>query len=152
LRAAAVLVLALLIVAPAGCKRSYSVGDAVLVAWEGKDYPAHIIQAEGPAKFKIHYDGYDNVWDETVTRDRIKGFVEGTPPQPDPPAKVRDKALTAAQHNIYKISDHVRVEWHGQIYPATVKAIVGQERYLVGYDGYGPEWNEIVGPPRIQPK
>jgi len=134
------------------CKRTYGVGDHVLVLWEGNEYPAYIIEAPGPAKFRVHYDGYDAVWDEVVPRDRIKGLVEGPVVAPEPPAKVRAKALQAAQSNRYKLNDRVRVEWHGQIYPATVTGIVGQEQYRVRYDGYGPEWDEIVGLSRIQPR
>ena len=71
---------------------------------------------------------------------------------PEPPAKVRAKAIKAAQSNMYKMGERVRVEWHGQIYPAQITGIVGQEKYRVNYDGYGHEWDEIVGLSRIQPK
>ncbi len=136
----------------AGCKRSYAVGDHVMVDWEGNTYPAYVIEAPGPAQFKVHYDGYDTVWDEVIAKDRIRGLVEGPVTPPEPPAKVRAKAMKAAQTNQYKLNDHVRVEWHGQIYPAMITGIVGQEKYRVTYDGYGHEWDEIVGLSRIQPK
>jgi len=136
----------------AACRQSYRVGDHVLVDWEGNTYPAMVMEALGPTKFKVHYDGYDTIWDEGIPRDRIRGLVEGTVIAPEPPAKVRAKAMKAAQNNVYKMGDHVRVEWHGQIYPATVSGIVGQEKYRVSYDGYGHEWDEIVGLSRIQPK
>lgn len=135
-----------------GCKRHYAVGDHVYVEWEGNDYPAVIITVPSPTKYKVHYDGYDDIWDEVVLRDRIKGLVEGTPRHPEPPPKVRAKALQAAQSNTYKMNDRVRVEWHGQLYMATIVGIVGQERYRVRYDGYGEEWNETVGLSRIQPR
>jgi hypothetical protein len=135
-----------------GCKRTYSVGDKVLVEWEGNVYPAVIIEATGPSRYKVHYDGYDTIWDETVTRDRIRGIAEGRVPAPEPPAKVRAKAIQAAQTNVHKIGDRVRVEWHGQIYPAVIIAIVGHEKYQIHYEGYGDEWNETVGLSRIQPK
>lgn len=138
--------------APLGCKRSYGVGDHVLVQWEGNDYPAMIKEVPAPAKFKVHYDGYADIWDEVVPKDRIKGLVEGPVPAPEPPAKVRAKAMQAAQNNRYKLNDRVRVEWHGQIYPGTITGIVGHEQYRVRYDGYGPEWDEIVGLARIQPR
>ena len=141
-----------LLLALTGCPRKYAVGDAVLVEWEGQNYPAKIKEAPSSSKFKVHYDGYDDVWDETIGKDRIKGLVEGTVVQPEPPAKVRAKAIQAAQTNVYKIGDRVRVEWHGQIYPAIISGIVGQERYRIRYDGYGPEWDETVGLSRIQPK
>ncbi len=135
-----------------GCKRTYAVGDHVLAEWEGQVYPAMILQTDGPTKFRVHYDGYDTVWDEVIVKDRLRGFAEGVLPRPEPPAKVRAKALAAAQTNVYKIGDRVRVEWHGQMYPATVLGIVGPERYRIHYEGYGPEWDELVGLARIQAK
>ncbi len=145
-------VLASLLALGAGCKRSYQVGDKVLVEWEGKEYPAVIQTVESPTKVKVHYDGYDTVWDEVISRDRIRGPVEGHVVHPEPPAKVRAKAVAASQTNVYKLGDRVRVEWHGQLYPAVITAIVGQEKYRIHYEGYGPEWDETVGLPRIQPK
>ena len=55
--------------------------------------------------------------------------------------------MQAAQKNIYKIGDQVRVEWHGTMYAARVTGIVGQERYRVHYEGYGSEWDETSPPP-----
>jgi hypothetical protein len=135
-----------------GCKRQYAVGDKVLVEWEGNVYPAVILEAVSPTKYKIHYEGYDNLWDEVVSRDRIRGIAEGKIVHPEPPPKVRAKAFQAAQTNMYKVGDRVRVEWHGQMYPAVITAIVGAERYRIHYEGYGPEWDETVGLSRIQPK
>jgi len=56
-----------------GCSRAYDVGDHVLVEWEGKVYPAMILEVPGPGKVKVHYDGYGNEWDENVGRSRIQG-------------------------------------------------------------------------------
>jgi hypothetical protein len=111
-----------------------------------------IVGLEGATKFKVHYDGYDSIWDEVVARERIKGPVEGNAVSPEPPAKVRAKAVAAAQTSVYRVGDRVRVEWHGQMYPAVVTTIVGQDRYRIHYDGYGNEWDETVGLSRIQPK
>jgi hypothetical protein len=142
----------LLLLVLAACKKSYSVGDHVYVEWDGKDYPAMILSQSGPTKYKVHYDGYDAVWDEVVVRERVRGHVEGNVINPEPPAKVRAKALVASQTNVHKVGDRVRVEWHGQLYPAVITAIVGQEKYRIHYDGYGTEWDETVGGPRIQPR
>ena len=140
------------LVSAGGCKRTYNVGEKVLVEWEGAVYPAVILEATGPSRYKVHYDGYDDIWDEVITRDRIRGLAEGKIVHPEPPPKVRAKAIQAAQTNVHKIGDRVRVEWHGQIYPAVIIAIVGHERYQIHYEGYGDEWNETVGLSRIQPK
>lgn len=149
-RVYALFLVVLLSLSSAGCKRRYGVGDQVLVEWEGGVYPAVILEMSGPTKYKVHYEGYDEIWDEVVPRTRIKGFVEGTVVPPEPPAKIRAKALAAAQTNVYKIGDRVRVEWHGTMYPAVITGIVGQERYRIHYEGYGPEWDETVGLARIQ--
>lgn len=150
--APALLVALALTAAPAGCKRPYEVGDHVLVEWEGKPYPAMIVKVEGPSKFRVHYDCCDETWDETVTRDRIKGRAPEGAVSPEPPAKVRAKAIAASQTNVYKVGDRVRVEWHGTLYPAVIIAIVGQERYRVHFEGYGNEWDDTVGLARIQPR
>ncbi len=136
----------------AGCARNYRVGDEVMVEWDGKDYPAVILSAEGATKFKVHFEGYDDAWDESIPKARIKGFRVGNEPIPEPPAKVRQKAMEAAQTNTYRVGDHVRVEWKDKLYTAQIVDVVGKERYKVHYEGYGSEWDEIVGLNRIQPK
>ncbi len=151
LRTLMMLVLALSLWALAtGCKRAYDVGDHVLVEWEGNIYPAWIIEVPGPGKVKVHYEGYDVIWDEVVPRSRIKGFVEGPVTIPDPPEKVRKTALEAAKSNQYKIGDRVTVEWHNYHYPAVIVGVVGPERYRVHYEGYGNEWDENIGRERIR--
>lgn len=142
--------LGLALLALAGCKRNYQVGDHVYVDWEGGEYPAVIKEQVGPSKFKVHFDGYEEIWDETVVKDRIKRLVEGPAIQPEPPAKVRARALKAAQTNQFKVGDRVRVDWHGHVYPATITAIIGPERYRVHFEGYGPEWDDNVELQRIQ--
>lgn len=137
--------------APA-CKRGYDVGDNVLVEWEGKDYPAVITDVPTPGKLKVHYEGYDEMWDEVVVRNRIKGHLEGKVPIPDPPEKVRRQALEAAKKNKFRMGDRVKVEFRRHIYPAVIVGIVGPERYRVHYEGYGNEWDENVGAERIQAK
>ena len=72
-----------------GCKKPYRVGEHVLVEWEeGKLYPAHVLEAHGPARYRVHFDGYDTHWDEDIGIDRIRGRVQGAVTTPPPPAKV----------------------------------------------------------------
>lgn len=144
------LALVFALVVLSACTRHYDVGDHVLVEWEGDIYPAMITEVPGPGKVKVHYDGYDELWDEVIPRNRLKGRVEGTVPIPDPPEKVRRTAVEAAKTNKFKIGDRVKAEWHGHQYNAVVVGIVGPERYRVHYDGYGNEWDENVGRERLR--
>ena len=54
---------ALLAIGLVGCRRAHQVGDHVLVAWRGGDFPAVIVGVEGPSKFHVHYDGFSEDWD-----------------------------------------------------------------------------------------
>jgi hypothetical protein len=149
----------LLCLALAGCKEPYRVGEYVWVEWEGKNYPAYIIEKKGETRFRVHYDGYESRWDEDVTLDRIKGRIEG--PQvapPPPPEKVaRAEGLTpkasasgsATPASQYKVGDRVRVKWRGSLYTATVLSVVAPDRYLVHYEGHESAWDEVVSIDRI---
>ena len=134
------------------CGRTYRAGDEVMVEWKGKEYPALILTAFPDGKFKVHYDGYEDQWDESIPKSRVKGYRKGDEPRPEPPAEVRAKALEAAQSNTYRLGDQVRVLWSGKYYPAQIVEVVGKEQYRVHYEGYGSEWDENVGLSRIQPK
>jgi hypothetical protein len=140
-----------------GCAKNYHVGDKVMVEWEGAvQYPANIIAVDSPGKYRVHYEGYENIWDESVPATRIKGRVHGTLKQkPPPPAKVRARMPQtpgAAVQSVYKLGDRVKVEWKGASYPATILAVLGNERYRVHYDGYDQNWDEDVDFVRIQRK
>lgn len=49
----------------------YVAGSAVLVKWKGSWWPAQVVQV-GPKRWFIHYDGYNNSWDEWVGPGRIR--------------------------------------------------------------------------------
>jgi len=57
--------------APTAPGTTFAEGEAVSVEWKGSWWPAHVIAAK-PGSWKIHYDGYDNSWDEWVGPARIK--------------------------------------------------------------------------------
>jgi PDZ domain len=44
----------------------------------------------------------------------------------------------------------VEVQWNGRWFPATIKAVNGPGRWMVAYDGYGSQWDEVVGPDRLR--
>ena len=150
LRAALLVAGLVLLLGLGACRDRYDVGDHVLVEWEGEQYPAMITEVKKGNKYRVHYDGYDQIWDEDVSKSRIKGRVDGPVTPPEPPEHVRKAAVSAAKSNTHKIGDRVKVDFHGHYYPAVIIGVVGPERYRVHYEGYGNEWDENIGPERIQ--
>jgi len=70
---------------PAGSKRvrapaRLAVGTAVLVAWGGHWYAAHVVGpgADAAATARISYDGYDHAWDEDVGPERLRLAPRGS--------------------------------------------------------------------------
>ncbi len=52
--------------------KSFAAGDDVEVEWKGSWYPASVMELKPQGRYKIHYDGYDNSWDEVVGASRIR--------------------------------------------------------------------------------
>ena len=51
----------------------YRVGDLIRVKWRGSSYNATIVEIVPPDRMRVHYEGLENAWDETITTDRIEG-------------------------------------------------------------------------------
>jgi hypothetical protein len=49
----------------------YKAGDRVRVRWRGSIYTALVLEVRARDRVLIHYEGYENAWDETVPIDRI---------------------------------------------------------------------------------
>jgi len=49
----------------------YRVGDRIRVTWRGSTYPATVIEVEGKDRVRVHYEGHESAWDESVHIDRI---------------------------------------------------------------------------------
>lgn len=135
-----------------GCSNPYRVGDRVLVEWEGADYPASIVVIESPGRFRVHFEGYETIWDESVPATRIKGKVKGRVISPPPPPKVRARMSVGNKATIstFQQGDRVKVEWKGSHYSATILEVLENEHYRVHYDGYDANWDENVEISRIQ--
>ena len=136
------------------CARIYRVGDKVLVDWEGADYPASVIAVEAPGRYRVHYEGYDSIWDESVAATRIKSKITGPVQSPPPPAKVRARMSlgSKASMSTFKMGDRVKVDWKSSYYPAVILMELGGEHYRVHYEGYDSNWDENVDISRIQRK
>jgi len=51
----------------------------------------------------------------------------------------------------WKVGDKCEVEWKGSWYTSTILEIK-DGKYKIHYDGWGPEWDEYVGPERMRKK
>jgi len=71
--------------------------------------------------YKIHYLGWEDEWDETVSADKLREITYKT----------------------YKVGTKVQVESDGTYYPATIMKVDGVFNY-VHYDDYDAEWDEWV--------
>ncbi len=148
--------LLLALLALPACSKPYRVGEHVMVEWDGKDYPAYIIERKGRTRYRVHIDGYDSRWDHDVGLDAIKGRVQGHVSPPPPPAKVARAAginpktsSSSAPVSSYKVGDRVRVTWRGSKYKATITQVISPTRFRVHYDGYETAWDEVIDIDRI---
>ena len=51
----------------------YRVGDRIRIKWRGSTYNATIVGVVGPERVRVHYEGLESAWDETIATDRIEG-------------------------------------------------------------------------------
>jgi len=140
----------------AACHESYRIGEYVWVEWEGRDYPAYIIEQKSKTRLRVHFDGYDTRWDEDVTLERLKGRIVGQATPPPPPEKVAramglqpEPSASAGVPSVYNVGDRVRVRWRGSVYAAVIASRSSPGKVQVHYDGYGSEWDEVVAEDRI---
>ncbi|MFO7180711.1 MAG: hypothetical protein DIU78_018565 [Pseudomonadota bacterium] len=49
----------------------YKPGDRVRVRWRGSVYSAIVLEVVAKDRVRVHYEGHESAWDETVTLDRI---------------------------------------------------------------------------------
>ncbi|MEB2311655.1 MAG: hypothetical protein OZ921_08400 [Sorangiineae bacterium] len=152
MRAALALAVAL---AVSGCKKPYRVGEYVLVEWDGRDYPAYIIEEKSASRFRVHFEGYSARWDDDVSLERIHGRITGPVTPPPPPRWVAlasgapSGAASAAPVSPYRIGDRVRVTWRGSTYNAAIIDIESPTRVRVHYEGLETAWDETVDTSRI---
>lgn len=111
-------------------------GDKAQVLWHGTWYPATALKSQGN-KCLIHYDGYGNNWDEWVGPNRLQLSSSFISPSPVSPT------------TLYRAGNPVQVLWKGRWYPAHIKQVQGNKLFI-GYDGYGSQWDEWVGPARYR--
>lgn len=110
--------------------RDYRIGERVLVlAASNKLFVAEIVQQVAPYRWRVHYDGYGPEVAEDVGPDRLRRPHAGP------------SALALGQP--------VGVRAGTSVLPAKVVAIVASDRFIVRFDGMGPESDQEIGPDRL---
>lgn len=51
----------------------YKVGDRVRVRWRNSVYPAVVLEVSDRDHVRVHYEGLESAWDETVSVERLVG-------------------------------------------------------------------------------
>lgn len=59
-------------VRPAGYYHAWNAGDQVDVLWKGIWYDARIVRVVGNDRYRVHYNGYADSWDEDVGGERVR--------------------------------------------------------------------------------
>jgi hypothetical protein len=141
----------------ASCRERYRVGDRVLVTWCDGEYPAFVIQRKGPARYRVHFEGYAERWDTDVGAEDIERRL-AEPLEPEPPLCPRvARALGMKAEpekgedpiSPYSEGDKVFVTWRNATYKATVLEVIDRGHLRVHYEGYESAWDEVITPDRI---
>jgi len=143
----------------AGCQDKLRIGEYVWVEWCGTRHPAYILGVKDRARFRVHYEGVPERFDEDVPQDRILGRIKGEVPPVMPPdcvtraLGVSPKASASARApSEYKPGDRIKVRWRESVYNAKVLEVLGPNRFRVHYEGHEAAWDEVIPRDRIVTK
>ncbi len=107
----------------------YHPGDKVLVTTQGHVMFGDVLQQVSAGTWRVHYDGYGPEAVENVTSDRIQRPFLGV--------------------SAHTVGEAVMVEANGQTLPAKVLAATAQNRWMVRFDGFNPQYDQEVPTERI---
>ncbi len=136
-----------------GCKEHYRIGDRVIVKWCEGEYPAFIVAQRGAGLYRVHLEDYDSRWDTDVGLEEVvrrQDFPGGAAP-PLCPRVARALGLDDAKlgRGGPQVGARIKVTFRGSVYRATVKKVLGTDRFLVSYDGHSSAWDEVISAERI---
>lgn len=108
----------------------YRIGEKVLVTVQGRQLLADVVAQVGPDEWRVHYDGYGPEVAENVRPDRLQRPFAGATAHPPGEAALIDVS--------------------GRILPARVLVPLAADRWLVRFDGFGPEYDQEVTADRFR--
>lgn len=117
--------------AAASTARDFKVGDKILVKSQNRLLLGTVVSQLAADSWRVHYDGYGPEIAENVGPDRIRRQFAGT----------SQRAL----------GQPVGVDVGGaRVMAGKVLAVVAADRWLVRFDGFGPEYDQEVGADRLR--
>ncbi len=107
----------------------YRPGEKVLVTAQGRLALGDVMQQVAATAWRVHYDGYGPEAVENVTADRLQRPFAGA--------------------SAHVVGEPVLIDANGQTLPAKVLAVSAQDRWIVRFDGYTPQYDQEVRLDRI---
>jgi hypothetical protein len=108
----------------------YRQGERVLVTSQARLLVGDIVQQVAADSWRVHYDGYGAEGAENVTSDRLRRTYMGP--------------------SAHAVGESVLVEYNGQLNPARVLAASATDRWVVRFEGAGPQYDQDVGVDKIR--
>ncbi len=118
-------------------------GQPVQVEWSGSWYEAHIRALHPDGRVRVHYEGWDDTYDEDVSRDRVLLRPGGEQAvQPTGAVATGETELTPGQR--------IQIEWLGTWYEGSVLDVHPDGRVRVHYEGWDETYDEDVPRERVR--
>lgn len=153
------------------------VGDDIAVESGGKWWAAQIVEDLGGGTYRVSWR-YRTAWwkpsTDTVAADRIRRRHEVRVFRPWLTGLIMAAVILvlscgligtslfllrpwerpgpAAESARYQAGDRVEIHWRDGWYPGSILEVRGPDAYLVTYDGFDADWNEVVERGRLRPR
>jgi hypothetical protein len=110
---------------------AFTAGEHLLVRTAQRPMLAEVVQPLADGRVRVHYEGFPATAVEDVGPDRIIRPFTGAAP--------------------HRTGEAIGVDVNGRVMPARVVAVVDAAQYLARFDGFGAEYDQVVGPDRLRP-
>ncbi|MFO0758729.1 MAG: hypothetical protein U0359_19720 [Byssovorax sp.] len=108
----------------------YRPGERVIVTSQSRLVVGDVVQQVAADAWRVHYDGYGPEAVENVPSNRLRRAYTGP--------------------SAHGVGEPVMVELNGQVHAARVLAASATDRWIVRFDGAGPQYDQDVGTDRIR--
>lgn len=143
---------------------AFHAGDKVQVEWEGMWWPARVVAPAKGGRLLVHYDGWEDDWDEEVPLSRVRkgsaranvtaqafpAMAIGAPPVCQDALQEYLCSQPVTTSTPLRVGDKVRAEWAGFWWEAEVSELHRDGRVKIHYAGWDDSWDESVPRGRLR--